>query len=263
MARPVANIVVATDTMTGFIGRFNTVAALLSNSVVTTAANSSGDVNTGNAQFTGVLAGNVFCVASHVRGGTMAAGANLSITSNLVSQQAISGNTLYANNLANVGSAVVRNGFTANGVIALNGNTTITGNLTISNALTTNTFTATALSGNVIIVANNSRLESVTVASLGANVTAPNTVYQFPRATFKTAKIAMEIKNGTSLHRSEIVVAHNNTVINHTAYATVTAPANNSLGQVSFVYNGTNVAMQVLQTTAASRVKVVADLFID
>ncbi len=85
MSKPVANLVVGTDTFQAWLDRTNLLAGLLSTEVIT--ANSSLGVTTGNAHIEGRLSSNVLIAASSLRGGNTSTSNTLVITSNVAAGQ--------------------------------------------------------------------------------------------------------------------------------------------------------------------------------
>lgn len=89
-------------------------------------------------------------------------------------------------------------------------------------------------------------------------------VFDFPKASWSTAKIQAQAKNGTKTQATELLIAHDGTTAYVTIYGTVSSPSSNSatppLGIYSAAINNANVEVYLLQTTANSAVKIAAHL---
>jgi hypothetical protein len=199
LTRAIANLSINVTNMAAYINRINVLSDALANYVITTAANSVGDVATGNGFITGSF-GATTLVGTTLRGGSIAAAANLTISSNAIFNGALtvlSSANVFANgttltvtantNLATLAVSGVAT-FTANVVFSNNVSfanpvfvtpTTFTGNVTFSN---TTTFTAPvfftntiAASGNVAITGNTLAISAVSSFTANAGF-ANNTV---------------------------------------------------------------------------------------
>ena len=81
MSRPISNVVLTTDTFGSWITRTNDIIAVISNSAVTTAANTGGDLTTGNGFVIGIFGSNTITTSS-LRGGNVTSSGVLTISSN-------------------------------------------------------------------------------------------------------------------------------------------------------------------------------------
>ena len=99
MSVTIANVNSTTETFANWLDKTNQVIDKLSTVVVTTAANSTGGLTTGNVSVNGVFSANVFAVGEILRGGTVASQANLNITSNVAFSGANVGGTITNFNL--------------------------------------------------------------------------------------------------------------------------------------------------------------------
>lgn len=115
MSVSIANVNLSTDTFQNWLDKTNQVLDKVSTVVITTAANTAGGLTSGNASVNGTFSANVIAVGESLRGGTVAAGANLAITSNVV----FSG--------ANVGGAVTNFNLSSSNVVIDSTVTTISG----------------------------------------------------------------------------------------------------------------------------------------
>ena len=83
MSVSIANVNLSTETFQNWLDKTNQVLDKVSTVVVTTAANSAGGTTSGNGNIVGIFSANVIAAGESLRGGSVAAAANLSITSNL------------------------------------------------------------------------------------------------------------------------------------------------------------------------------------
>lgn len=147
MSVSIANVNLSTDTFQNWLDKTNQVLDKVSTVVITTAANTTGGLTSGNASVNGTFSANVIAVGESLRGGTVAAGANLAITSNVV----FSG--------ANVGGSVTNY------------------NLSSSNVVIDST--VTTISGGTLTVTSNANFKSNTIfintaGRLGVNTGSPD-----------------------------------------------------------------------------------------
>ncbi len=100
---------------------------------------------------------------------------------------------------------------------------------------------------------------------LGSNTSSPLTIYSFPWATYRSAKLVIQTKNGDDTQTQEGVVAHdqgNNVSIS--VYGTVSTANGGSdeLGEVTAAINGANVDIQITQNNANSECTTIAQLIV-
>lgn len=370
MTIPISNVVVTTDTFQSWIDVTNQVCDAISTRVVTAEANTIGGSTSGNVNINGILSANTIAVKDGLRGGTVAAAANLSVTSNTVfvgANVAISAN-LYitapnttiasANTTVGGGAVLVTSNLTTNsavctlspgslivganstsvtsnvlfnnanttvnaasatvlgGTLVLNSNTqvnaaylnvattaylanviashtaTVSGNLNVTGTLMSVTSNVAVNSANVVInatstsvvggsltitsntvlaanvvtssglfVTDNVFVTAASNANIGTTVGSPVAIFEFPFATYPTARLDIQVRNGTNVQLSEAIVATIGSVSNITVYGTVNAPTTtNQLATFTTAIVGANTVVYATQTTSASSVKVVAHL---
>jgi hypothetical protein len=161
----------------------------------------------------------------------------------------------------NVGNSTV-NTFITSTAVETDGTLTVLGATTLSNTLSV---TGTSTFGNAVTIQTDHVIQVVANADLGATTGTALLIYDFPKATYSTGKLTVQVKNGTSAQISEMVVAHNGTDAYVSVYGTVASPqAANSgvspLGTYTAAINNANVELKFIQTTANSATKVVANL---
>jgi len=161
----------------------------------------------------------------------------------------------------NVGNSTVNTAITST-AIDTDGTLAVLGATTLSNTLSV---TGTSSFGNAVTIQNEYVIQVSANADLGATTGTALLIYDFPKATYSTGKLTVQIKNGTSTQISEMVLAHNGTDAYVSVYGTVASPqAANSgvspLGTYTAAINNANVELKFIQTTANSSTKVVANL---
>lgn len=119
MSIAIANLNPTVDTFQSWVTKTNQIADAMSSVVLTTAANTIGGQNSSNAYLNGIFSANVIAVTQELRGGTVAAAANLALTSNVVMSGAnVVVNSTYLNLTATSttlsGGTLVVGGTTAN-----------------------------------------------------------------------------------------------------------------------------------------------------
>ena len=83
MARPVSNVVIATDSFATWVGVTNFMADTFTNYALTANSSPYGANVSGNSQLIGIFNANTVAVGESLRGGTVNVGSNLNITSNV------------------------------------------------------------------------------------------------------------------------------------------------------------------------------------
>lgn len=153
------------------------------------------------------------------------------------------------------------------------GNTTpdaklaVTGTANVSGAVRfANTFetVGTSVLGNTVTIQTDHVIEVKSNTNIGATVGLIS-IYSFPKATYSSGKLMVQVKNAGNTQISEMLIAHDNTTAFVTVYGTVASPnaANGSvspLGTFLANVNGTNIDLLINQTIASSAVKIVANL---
>lgn len=275
MSKNFNQINITTDTFNQWLQLTNDMANAYNN-VVTTAANSSGDLtNTGNGFVVGSFGGNTVVVYNALRGGNVATAANLTITSNV---SATGANSYFSSNVfVNSSNLTVNaNTFALTGVgggnaITISTNSTITNSVFISHFLT--------LQGNTTVINSASFSNSVSItgtlnhANTQSFVTATNAIIvtsgastnsavssgnilidSFNGNSYRGGKYVVSIKDvlGSTYQLTEILLMHDGTTAYTTEYATLRSSGTN-LAVFSANLSGTTVRLwsnsQVTQTT--------------
>ena len=156
MAITTSNVNTTTDSFLNWVDKTNTLLDAYSTSIVTTAANSTGGVTTGNATVNGVFSANSITVQGNstfgLRGGTITSGGVLFITGNVsignASVNTTIDTTTFATDLA----------FTVSGATTLSSTVAVTGNATLSGTLQTISGNANFDSGVLFVDATNNRV---------------------------------------------------------------------------------------------------------
>jgi len=196
MAISIANVNQTTDTFLDWLDKTNQVLDNLSTKIITTEANTTGGVTSGNAVVNGTFSANVFSVVTGIRGGSVASPGVLNITSNAAFVNATSNVFVLTTNTTT--STIVSNVATINinstntnfntGVLTISANvdnitTAITnGNIVVKDSAvftTPNIGAATGISLSVTgnLTANNLSLTtslSGNIANFAGNVSAGN-----------------------------------------------------------------------------------------
>lgn len=163
MAIPISNVNSTTDTFLDWLDKTNQVLDNLSTKIITTEANTSGGVTTGNAYVNGTVSANVVAVIDTLRGGSVASPNTLTIASN----------TRFINATANIfvlTSNVTTSSLTANivdinvnstntningGTLAISANTIISAPVTFSGVV--NAVSNTSVGSNALFVDTTNR----------------------------------------------------------------------------------------------------------
>jgi len=261
MAKPVANVDIATDTFGGWVTQTNKLLDALTNEILTANSEANGSLVTGNAFVIGILGSNNVVVDSALRGGNVQTLATL----NIISDVAVSGN-LTVNSTAvfvrlQTNTSISAANLFCNAVNStLNGNTLNIGSNTVVVTSNTITLNNVNIGSNVIFNTNHTLIVSAN-ANLGTGLT-PLPVFTFPKATYSSGKITAQSQLGTNTQINELVVAQDTTTntAQLTVYATIVAPAGANLGVYSVSTDASNVIVSFAQTQNNSSVKIVANL---
>lgn len=169
--------------------------------------------------------------------------------------------------------SVTGNGTFSNQVLVV-GNSYLTGNslvVTTDGTVSINalcsfesnaTFTESAfVQGNTMTV-NVSTFITSSNADLGANITAPQLVMSFPKATYKGGELIINVTKTNTSQITKILLTHNGSDVDLTTYGTVISPASSpALGSISAAINNANVEIKTQQASTGSAVKILATLF--
>lgn len=252
MAKLLSNVYTGTDTFATWIEKTNIGLDTISTVTVTTAANSTGALTTGNAVVNGVLSATTLVAPTALRGGSVATPGTLTITSAVDVQ-----NTFI--NVVNTDANVTLGGTGKFANVAipvdLRANVGFSGsNVTFGSTTTTN------LNGNVFITSD---MQYVVASNtnIGANTTAAQNVYTFAKASYSAAEIVATAKTlGGNNQIVKLLVAHDGTTAISTAYGTIASPSGANVGVFSTELVGANVNVKFLQSSPNTSLKVVAQL---
>jgi hypothetical protein len=164
MANFTANVTTTSDTFQNWVDKTNILLDAYSTVIVTSAANSTGGVTTGNTFVNGFFSANTLIAVNSLRGGTVSGSGPLNITSNVsIGNSTVNAVVLTLGDLrlsnSTVSTTANLSGLYTNGVLSVSGNTTISGS---AHAISGN---AEFDSGTLFIDATNNRV--------GINNTAP------------------------------------------------------------------------------------------
>lgn len=208
----------------------------------------------GNADFSNT----VLVVGNTTLSNTLAVTGNVTLSNTLV----VTGNVTLSNTLAVTGNVTLSN------AVAVTGNTTLSNTLAVTGAVTlANTLTVTGNTNlaDYVTFDNEYAIEVESNTNIGSNTTSAQRIYRFPKATFSSAKMTIQIKNTGNTQIAEALVAHDGTTAQMTVFGAVASPgfSNNNvnpLGTFIANVNGANVDLLINQTVANSSVKIVAHL---
>lgn len=244
--------------------------------VITIAANTAGDVTTGNGFVNGIFGANTL-VLTNIRGGSVDTAGPMGVTSNVV----FSGAQINATSNVYVTSS---NGYIVSNNFVLASNTTVNAvsvraNSTVTNVIVSgNTFTVTPNSAfstsvtvaGVLTVGNNVSVNGdLTVAtqsvmssnSASLSGTSAQLVDSFSGSTYRGGKYVLSMKDdaNSTYQMTEVLVMHDGSTAYTTEYGTLRSVANN-LAIVSANVSGSTVRLYVAPTVATMSVKVAKTL---
>lgn len=202
MSKPIANVVITSDTWSSLISKFNQALYFISTEVLS--ANSTTANTTGNAQLIGIFGANTIAITGSLVGGNVSTANTLTIASNV--------------NISGVTNANANVNLT--GVSVLTGNTTLRSNSTINLIQTIgNSITASVtLNGNSVTINPNT--------TLSANVTIAGTLTGV-QGKFSTG---LNVASNVSLSNTALLIGNSivNSVINSVTITTTNYIASNS-----------------------------------
>jgi len=185
MAKSINSVVIATDTFSSLITKTNQVISAIGSEVITANSSNDGANTTGNTNLIGIFGANTITVGTSLRGGTVNAAANLTISSNTSFTGAnvgLSANLTITNSVVAVNAVTmfvtgptlnVSSNATFNANVTMAGNRLVIGsNVNFTAANTTLGSTNTSITGNTLSIASN----TVNITSNGVNITS-NTLF--------------------------------------------------------------------------------------
>lgn len=205
MAKTISTVVIATDTFASLITKTNQLISALGNEVITANTSNDGANTTGNTNLIGIFGANTVAVGTSIRGGTVNAAANLTVSSNVSFSGANAGfsaNVSITNGATSINSTAM---YITGPTLSVGSNTTFSGNVTAtgtkltigSNVVFTGTNTDIT-SNNTTIAGTNATIEStnLTIAADAVTVTS-NTEFNGPITVTSTATLDGDIVFGT------------------------------------------------------------------
>ncbi len=252
-----ANVLVNSANTTVQGGQLN----VTSNLEVTGLSNLNANVTVGGTSHT--VAGNVsfdtgtlFVDATNNRIGinntTPDASLTITGTANVSSNVRIGGTLIVATNAefsaqtSTTGAAVFQNTVTVTGGVTLQNTLSVAGNLTLNTDL-------------VFDIVSNTNIGN---ANTGVDQFVAAEVYNFPKATYKVAKMTARTVplSGASSQIQELLIAQDGSDAVLTVYGTVAAPAGANVGVFSATTNTSHVIVNFTQKNANTSVKLFAQL---
>lgn len=278
MAQAVSNLSISTHLWADLVDHLNIVCHALTNNILTSAANTAGGSTSGNASLVGIFGANTLAAGSALRGGTVDAAANLSITSN------VSTTGTFFNSSANVtlsgaNTVISSANISISGIANFSGNVFVSAISTFSantipsangiqlgsatrrwqcfaNNVDTINFSANSVVGNTISIANTADFVSSSNTNLGAVAT--NVLLQLPMSTYRAAKISISANTPAGeFEYTETNLLHNGT---DAFYTTSVVYSNSQFFTVDSVVNGANVDVRITPSVANVAVKVIGQL---
>jgi hypothetical protein len=197
MAKSINSIVVATDTFSSLVTKTNQVISAMGSEVITANTSVDGANTTGNTNLIGIFGANTIAVGTGLRGGTVNAAANLTISSNAVftgANAAFSANINVTNSATSINSVAMyitgptltissNTSFTTNALFS-GIRTTISGNAVFSGANTTLGSTTTDVTSNTFTVTSNTFTLTAANTTVVSNTSFSGTLVANGNATF-------------------------------------------------------------------------------
>ena len=186
MAITTSNVNTTTDSFLNWVDKTNTLLDAYSTSIVTTAANSTGGVTTGNATVNGVFSANSITVQGNstfgLRGGNVTSGGVLYVTGNVSIGNATVNTVITTTTFETDLALIVTGATTLSSTLAVSGAATISGNSILSGSLQTISGNANFDSGVLFVDATNNKvgINDITPTSaldVTGNVAISSTLY--------------------------------------------------------------------------------------
>lgn len=177
MAKSINSIVVATDTFAGLVSKTNQVISAIGTEVITANSSVNGANTTGNTNLIGIFGANTIAVGTGIRGGTVNAAANLTISSNAVftgANAAFNSNVSITNSTTSINAVAM---YITGPTLSIGSNTTFSGNVTSSGNRLTVASNANFTGANTILGSTTTDVTSntFTLTSNTFTLTAANT----------------------------------------------------------------------------------------
>jgi hypothetical protein len=169
MAKTISSVVIATDTFASLISKTNQVITALGSEIITANTSVDGANTTGNTNLIGIFGANTVAVGNALRGGTVNAAANLTISSNAVfsgSNTALTSNVIITNSVTSVNAISL---YLTGPTLSISSNTTASGNLAVTGAQLSVSSNAVYTGSNTTIQSTNFNVTSNTSTVSGNN----------------------------------------------------------------------------------------------
>lgn len=240
------------DTFQIFIEKVNLIVDHMRHTVVTVSNTSAYDGNnTGNGFVFGIFGANTMAVTNNLRGGNVSTTGTLTITSRTdVTNSVFISNNLTVEGHSNVFTLFVRGQANVANTLNVTGNTTLQQELTVTGNTNLNNF----------LVIKSDLVVDVVSANLSSNITSPQLLYTFPKATYNSAKITLQTKAGTNSQFMEAVLTHSGSDPYIAIYGIVASPPGSNNGLLSASSNATHIRVEYKQTNPNTAVKTVMNM---
>lgn len=197
---------------------------------------------------------NVVVDSSSVTVGNSTVNAYLSSQELLVSN-GTSASSLREDGIDTDGTLEVGNTATLLGPVQANAAVSLANTLSVAGAASVN---------NTVTIKTDYVLDVSANTDVGSNVSASQLIYRFPKATYSSGKLTIQVKNGTNTQISEVVLAHNTSNAYLTVYGTVSSPPSGNSSPLLATFtaniNNANVELLIIQNQANSSVKIAGHL---
>lgn len=259
MAKNIANVVIATDTFSSWLTKTNQILTTLREEIITANTSSDGANTTGNTNIIGIFGANTVAVGNSLRGGTVNAAANLSITSNAAfngSNTSFTSNVNITNGVTSVNAVSM---FVTGPTLVIGSNTSMSGNVALTGTQLTSSANAVFVGGNTTIqstffnsTSNNTTFSGNTVNFTGSNVAiAANTSFTGNINAAANVSILGDVLYGTRMR------------VTHASQADLggTTGAEINVASWPITWSATDIITRVGNTTAtrASKILVVSN----
>lgn len=185
MAKSINSVVIATDTFSSLITKTNQVISAIGSEVVTANSSNDGANTTGNTNLIGIFGANTVAVGTALRGGTVNAAANLTISSNANftgANASFTANLIITNTVTSINATTmfvtgptlnVSSNATFSANVTASGNRlAVTSNANFTGANTTLASAVTNISSNTLAISSN----TINITSNAVNITS-NTLF--------------------------------------------------------------------------------------
>ena len=278
MSTPIANVTPSINTWGQLIARFNDICYALSTVSVTTAANTSGGITSGNGYVQGIFGSNTLFAQAGLRGGNVTSTANLVFLSNTTFTGATA--TINSNVFITSSNVTINANLTSNGLASFASNVAIAGILTtsanvlpssnglvfgstterwdiFSNNIVSSSFSTTSFSANVVSISTIGEVSTNSNTNLEAVGT--KVVASYPISTYRSGVVSLSgATPAGDYQRSDISFIHNGVDVFYTTGGIVYS--NTQFFSFDANLNGANVEIRVTPTIANVSISLLAQL---